>query len=210
MDFKTIDLGLIEYKTAWDLQKEVLIAVKAGKSVSTLMLCRHYPVITLGRLGRKENILVDTDIPVIQVERGGDVTYHGPGQLTVYPIFNLEHFKKDIHWFLRSLEEVVIDLLADFGIFTGRKPGATGVWIGNGKICSIGIAIRNWVTFHGLTINIKEDDLVNFGLIRPCGMDIKMVSLEGLLGRPVEIDAIKEKMISKFEAVFSQEAACLK
>lgn len=214
---KVFDLGLIDYKSALECQKAVFSDVKSGRCKSTLIVCRHYPVITLGRHaclpGRQadktnvlvnETVLLTRGIQVYEIERGGDVTYHGPGQITVYPIFNLNCFKKDIHLFLRQLELVVIDLLSDFGIIGLRNNGFTGVWVGKQKIASIGIAIKNWITFHGLSVNIKNNDLLNFRLIRPCGMDIEMTSLETLSGREIEVDSIKENLVHKFENVFLQ------
>jgi len=191
-----LDLGLIDYKLALLVQQEAFKAVRAGHLKSTLLICRHYPAITLGRQAAKSNILIpeaelkDKKISVYQVERGGDVTYHGPGQLVIYPVLNLADYKKDIHWFLRQCEETAINLLANFGVQGERIAGKTGVWVDGEKICSIGVAIRHWITFHGLSINIKKDDLVNFKLIRPCGMDIKMTSLETLVGRNIEINDI--------------------
>ncbi len=194
MSFKVFDLGLIDYQKALAFQIETFKAVKLGFLQSALILCRHYPVITCGRQADKNNILASEaelkarGISVYEIERGGDVTYHGPGQLTIYPIFNLSFYKKDIHWFLRQLEEMAIDLLSDFGVKAERIIGKTGVWAEGAKICSIGIAIRHWITFHGLSINIKAHDLASFNLIRPCGMDIKMTSLETILGRNVDIN----------------------
>jgi lipoate-protein ligase B len=208
MEFKIFDLGLVDYFYTWQRQKEIFNDVKIGLLESGLILCQHYPVITLGRQAKKENLRVDTTelrsrgIGIYEIKRGGDVTYHGPGQLVAYPIFNLNYFKKDIHLFLRQLEEAVINLLADFGIQGLRYTGLTGVWVEQQKIASIGIAIKNWITFHGLSINIKKDDLENFRLIRPCGMNIKMTSLESVLGRDVEINSIKETLIPKFRDVF--------
>lgn len=210
MEFKIFDLGLVDFKSAWGIQKEIFGDVKTGVINSALVLCRHYPVITLGRRADKKNILVSAEslktrsIAVYEIERGGDVTYHGPGQITVYPVFNLRFYKKDIHLFLRQLEKIVIDLLADFGIIARRYQGKTGVWIGERKISSIGITIKDWITFHGMTINIKRDDLNNFSLIRPCGMDIKMTSLEDVLQRDVEIGNIKDKLIEFFKGTFKQ------
>lgn len=205
---KIFDLGLIDFNVALQFQKDALCEIKNKTLDSALIICRHYPVITLGRQADKKNILVSEDelqakgIPVYKVERAGDVTYHGPGQITVYPIFNLNYFKKDIHLFLRQLETVVIDLLSDFGIIGLRNKGLTGVWLGRQKIASIGIAIKNWITFHGISINIKKDDLANFGLIRPCGMDVEMACLETVLGQEVEIDSVKGNVVHKFEDVF--------
>lgn len=209
MPFRFFDLGWVEFKLAWDFQKEIFLKVKNNEFSAGLIFCRHYPVITLGRNANKNNILVEENeltarkISVYEIERGGDVTYHGPGQLTVYPIFNLNYFKKDIHLFLRQLEEVTIDLLSDLGIRALRYPGLTGVWIGQKKIASIGIAIKNWITFHGLSINIKKNDLENFRLIKPCGMDIEMTSLETELDREIEIDNLKGNLIHKFKGIYA-------
>ena len=152
------DLGLVDFKPAWDFQKEIFQAVKNANFSKALILCQHNPVITLGRTANRKNILMDEQelnlkgIQIYEIERGGDVTYHGPGQLTVYPIFNLNFFYKDIHFFLRYLEEVVIELLSDFGVCGLQRPGLTGIWVEKEKIASIGIAIRNWITFHGLSL----------------------------------------------------------
>lgn len=207
MNFEIIDLGLIDYYRAWQKQKEIFTQVKNRQIPSALILCQHYPVITLGRLANKKNILVSEQelknkgIAIQEIERGGDVTYHGPGQLTAYPIFNLNYFKKDIHWFLRAIEEVMINLLSDFGIRGTRFEGFTGVWINQQKIASIGIAIKSWITFHGLSLNVKKNDLANFQLIRPCGMDVEMTSLENVLCQEIEISSLKDKLIDNFRRV---------
>ncbi|MCM8789541.1 MAG: lipoyl(octanoyl) transferase LipB [Candidatus Omnitrophica bacterium] len=209
MDLRIFDLGLINYFTCWQIQKEIFKAVKFELFESSLVICRHNPVITAGRNTIFGNILASEEklqelgIQTYGIERGGDVTYHGPGQLTVYPIFNLILFKKDLHWFLRQLEESVINFLSDFGIIGERHSGLTGVWADGKKICSIGIAVKNWITFHGLSLNIKKDDLQNFNLIRPCGLDIEMTSLEGLLNRTIEIDEIKNNLILKVRDTLS-------
>ncbi|MFA5096129.1 MAG: lipoyl(octanoyl) transferase LipB [Candidatus Omnitrophota bacterium] len=202
MDFKVIDLGLVDYAESWARQKELFSSVRAGLQRHALLICRHHPVITIGRSGDKKNILVpdvelrNRSVATYAVERGGDVTYHGPGQLTIYPIFNLAYLKKDIHWFLRRLEELVIRGLDDFGIKAGRSPGATGVWVEGRKIASIGISIRNWISFHGLSVNITRDDLENFSLIRPCGMDIMVTSMESETGRIIHPEEFKRSFIA--------------
>ncbi|MCM8780373.1 MAG: lipoyl(octanoyl) transferase LipB [Candidatus Omnitrophica bacterium] len=211
MEFEVFDLGLVDFKHAWQFQKEIFQVVKENHLSSALILCCHYPVITLGRQADRRNILVSEEelkkrgIPIYEIERAGDVTYHGPGQINAYPIFNLHYLKKDIHLFLRRLEEVVIELLSDFGIEATRYAGLTGVWVKGFKISSLGIAIRNWISFHGISINIKEDDLRNFSLIRPCGMDIDMVALEMILSRRVDMEMIKQKLIFKFKDNFADE-----
>ena len=198
MQFKVFDLGLVDFKKAWDFQKEVFFQVKNGRLKSALILCQHYPVITLGRSAARKNIfacdaeLKNKGIKVYEIERGGDVTYHGPGQLTAYPIFNLNYLKKDIHWFLRYLEGIIIGCLSDLGTRAHRISGLTGVWVNKDKIASIGIAIKNWITFHGFTINIKKEDLTNFSLIRPCGMDIMVTSLESVLGYRIRVNQLKK------------------
>lgn len=208
MDFKVFDLGPVAFLKAWQFQKDIVAQVRNGGIAGALIICRHYPVITLGRLARPDNILISCselnkrNISVYEIERGGDVTYHGPGQITVYPIFDLNYLLKDIRVFLRQLEAVAIDLLSDFGISGIRYPGSTGVWVGKNKIASIGIAIKNWITYHGLSINIKTNDLANFGLIKPCGTDIKMTSLESVLGRHIEIEDLKASIICKFRERF--------
>lgn len=204
MDFRVFNLGLVDFKKALQFQKEIFQEIKNNSFNGALILCQHYPVITAGRGGKKENIKValselkNRGIHLYEIERGGDVTYHGPGQLIAYPVFNLHYLKKDIHLFLRQLEGLAIDFLSDFGIKGLRYKGLTGVWIHKKKVASIGIAIRNWITFHGISINIKQDDLGNFSLIKPCGMDIEMTSLESVLNRGVEMDKIKNNLIDKF------------
>lgn len=205
MGLEVIDLGLVDFKTAWRKQKEIFQQVKEGLLDKALITCRHYPVITLGRSSDRKNILISQEglakrgIDVYEVERGGDVTYHGPGQLIVYPVFNLRYLKKDIHWFLRSLEDLIIACLGEFGIKGQRLKGLTGVWVGQTKIASIGIAISHWITFHGLSINIKRSDLSNFSLIRPCGMDIMISCVETCLGEDFEVQKVKESLIRRFE-----------
>jgi lipoyl(octanoyl) transferase len=205
---KLFDLGLVDYQKGYDAQREIFLSVKEGKFNSALLLCRHNPVITLGRAADKQNILAEEavlrqkNIKVYEIDRGGDVTYHGPGQLIVYPIFNLQFFVKDIHKFLRMLENAVLGFLGDFGVKAKTHTGKTGVWIGDKKIASIGISIRNWITFHGISINIKQDDLANFRLIRPCGLDVEMTSLETVLGKRINLEDIKEAV--EWEKLFYQ------
>lgn len=197
MQFRFFDLGLVEFKQAWDFQKEIFAKVKNNEFNAGLICCQHYPVITLGRSANRSHILINQNeltakgISIYEIERGGDVTYHGPGQLVIYPILNLNYFKKDIDLFLRNLEGIVITLLAKFAIIAKRYRGLTGVWVERKKIASIGIAIKHWITFHGLAINIKNDDLENFSLIRPCGMDIMMTSMETVLNKEVSINSVK-------------------
>ncbi len=200
-----LDLGLVEYNSALLLQKKLFEEVKTGSLKSALVFCRHYPVITIGRGAKKENLKIDESvldqkkIPVYCVDRGGNVTYHGPGQLIIYPVLRLELFKKDLHYFLRRLEETVIAVLSEFGIKGIAREGLTGVWVGERKICSIGIAVKSWVSYHGLALNIKDNDLVNFSLIRPCGMDIEMISMETVLKKEIAFENIQKTFVRRFE-----------
>ena len=201
MDLKIVDLGLVDFKDAWVKQKELFQDVLAGNLEKALVICRHQPVITLGRSAKKVNILVSREdlkskgIAIYEVERGGDVTYHGPGQLTIYPIFNLNHMKKDIHWFLRYLEGLIIRGLNDFGVKGQRRRGLTGVWVKERKIAAIGIAIKNWISFYGLSVNIKQDDLTNFSLIRPCGLDIMVTSIESESNKAISIEEAQKRFL---------------
>lgn len=208
MDFTVFDLGLIDYSLALLRQKDLLNQAQNRELQSALIICRHYPVITLGRTADKKNILLDEAqlrgkaIKVCLTERGGDVTYHGLGQIIAYPVFNLRYSKKDIHLFLRRLEDVVIKLLSDYKVNGIKREGFTGVWVGNRKISSIGISIKNWITFHGLSINIEKQDLDNFRFIRPCGMDIEMTALDELTAEKISFEEIKNKLVEKFKKEF--------
>jgi lipoate-protein ligase B len=200
-----IDLELVEYNKALEVQKELFTRVRNGTLNSAVVFCRHYPVITLGRRAKSANIKADQaelarqGITVYQSERGGDVTYHGPGQLVVYPVVRLDFFNKDIHFFLRTLEENVIALLSAFGIKAEARKGLTGVWVGEQKICSIGITVKNWISYHGLAINVSADDLENFSLIHPCGMDIKMTSMETILKKEVSFSEVQKHFIKEYK-----------
>ena len=204
LENRILDLGLVEYIKALQLQTEFFGEVKTGSWKSALVFCRHYPVITFGRQAKKENLKVDElelfrrGIPVYPVERGGDVTYHGPGQLVIYPVLHLELFKKDLHFFLRKLEETVIAVLSEFGIRALARKGLTGVWVDKHKISSIGITVKNWISYHGLALNVKDDDLANFSLIRPCGMDIEMTSMETVLKENISFEDVKKIFIRRF------------
>mgnify|MGYP001585106423 FL=1 len=204
MKCRVFDLGLIDYSLGRRKQEEVFTGVLSGEFEHGLIICRHYPVITLGRQAKTNEIIASKDtlaikrIPVYNIERGGHITYHGPGQLTIYPIFNLELLKKDLHWFLRLLEESVLVFLKSFNINAQRRTGATGVWVGENKISSIGIAVRKWITFHGLSVNILSSDLDNFDLIMPCGMPNATTALEKELGSIVDIEKVGESLLESF------------
>ena len=204
MRFKLFDLGLIDFKSACQFQNKIFLQVKTEEINFGLILCQHTPTITIGRRGSEKNILATKEnlttlnIGVNKIERGGDVTYHGPGQVCVYPIVNLKFFKKDINWFIRALEQWIISTLYKFGIRAHTKQNLTGVWIVDNKIASIGIAIKNWISLHGFSINIKKSDLGNFSLIRPCGIDIIMTSMESILKKEMDINKVKEELIRSY------------
>lgn len=180
------DLGRIAYREAWELQKETVAARHAGKVPDTLLVCEHDAVVTTGR-GTPEGAVLDTRFPVEAVERGGEATYHGPGQVVVYPIVALAPGARDLHRWLRALEEACLETLSAFGLSCVRREGATGVWIGDAgkaqrKIVSIGVAANRWVTWHGLALN-HETRLEDFSVIRPCGFDAAvMTSMAAELG----------------------------
>lgn len=200
MKAQVFDLGLVGFTKAYQFQKELFEQVKDGQLPAAVVLCQHYPVITLGRNAKKENIKIPVaelnsrGIAIHEIDRGGDVTYHGPGQLVTYPIFPLGAFKKDIHAYLKKLEEAIIRVLEEFGINGQKKTGLTGVWVGSEKIASLGIAVKNWISYHGFSLNIQSDDLMNFTFIRPCGMDIAMTSMESVLKRKISTEEVKESI----------------
>jgi lipoyl(octanoyl) transferase len=191
-----VDLGSIGYAKAYALQKRVVAARKAGAIEDTLLLCEHPHVITLGRNGKRENLLASEQVlrqkgvEFHSTDRGGDITYHGPGQIVGYPILNLGAIRRDVVWYVRMLEEAMIRATAEFGVAAERVAGKTGIWVGSGgreeKLAAIGVHISRWVTSHGFAYNVSTD-LRNFDLIVPCGIaDRKATSLEKLLGRNVE------------------------
>lgn len=171
--------GLIDYNEAWARQKELQADVQHGRHDSTLVFCEHPSVITIGRNGGPHNILpeaVERGIPVLPVNRGGDVTLHNPGQLVGYPVFRLSDFREDLHWFLREIEQCIIETIAESGIAGSRVQGLTGVWISDErKICAIGIHCSRWVTSHGFALNVNND-LSEFATIIPCGITNKAVT----------------------------------
>jgi lipoyl(octanoyl) transferase len=192
----------------WDLQKQLHSAVVADGTKHYLVLTEHKAVITIGKSGSQSNLLVNPGtlsnqgIDVIENDRGGDITFHGPGQIVGYPILNLAHFKKDIHWYLRTLEELIINTLAQFGLKAQRNKSLTGVWINNRKICAIGIKTSRWVTMHGFALNVNTN-LDYFNLIIPCGISDKGVtSISHELGNTIEQNNVINILISQFQDIF--------
>jgi lipoyl(octanoyl) transferase len=221
------DLGLISYQRAWDLQEEhlqelVKIKLNAGGMENSaitpnhLFFCEHPHVYTLGKSGKREHLLIEEanlahyQAEYFPINRGGDITYHGPGQLVAYPILDLENFFTDIHKYMRALEEAVILTCVHFGLDAGRVDGLTGVWIAPSstnprKICAMGVKTSRWVTMHGLALNVNTD-LSYFGHIVPCGITDKAVtSMQLELGEQLEMAAVKEVLKQNFCAVFEAE-----
>ena len=186
---RLLDLGRREYGEVWELQLKLVAARQREEIPDTLVLVEHPDVITLGRGTHKENILRPEGMPMFEIERGGDVTYHGPGQLVGYPIFLLrkEDGERDLHRYLRGMEEALIRAVGELGVPAGRKPSWTGVWTAaepQRKLASIGVAVKKWVTLHGFALNVSTD-LSRFAAINPCGLEATvMTSVSACLGRP--------------------------
>lgn len=219
------DLGLMDYKEAWNYQEELfrqVVDIKlANRDQNTqeltpnyLLFCQHPHVFTLGKSGSMDHLLVNNEelsrreATFYKINRGGDITYHGPGQLVAYPIFDLDNFFTDIHRYVRFLEEAVIRACADYGIQAGRIEGLTGVWLTDGtprKICAIGVKSSRWVTMHGLAMNVNTD-LSYFGNIVPCGIEDKAVtSLQRELGREIPLAEAGEKLKKHLGDLFEAE-----
>ncbi len=227
-----VDLGLVEYGAAWELQRRLVAARKAGAVPDVLLLCEHPHVITLGRNGKlanlraPENVLRQMGVSFFETNRGGDITYHGPGQLVGYPILNLADIRRDVGWYVRSLEEAMMRATAEFGIASKRVEGRTGVWIDvenvkgaeevqevmkvqevkeEEKLGAIGVHLSRWVTSHGFAYNVSTD-LRYFDLIVPCGIAGKRAtSLEKLLGRSIEIREVAPRIAAHLGEIFGLE-----
>lgn len=225
------DLGLIAYKEAWDYQEKLFSEITEAKrqidsgnaelevTPNYLLFCEHKHVYTLGKSGSEQNLLVDyiqlqaKDAEFFRINRGGDITYHGPGQIVGYPILNLEYFVTGVKDYIFKLEESIIRLLADYGIASYRLEGATGVWLDAGsksvrKICAIGVRTSRWVSMHGFAFNVNTD-LSYFNHINPCGFTDKAVtSMEKELGGKQDIEMVKNKLRCKIAEVFGMEIIC--
>ncbi len=202
------NLGFIDYKEAWDLQKETLNLRVKGKIPDVLYLLEHPNTYTLGKTADRKHLLGSRDyllankISVYDIDRGGDITYHGPGQIVGYPIINLSDWIKDTHKYLRSLEEIIIKTCAEYGISAGREPRYTGVWVDDRKIAAIGIKVSRWITMHGFAINVNTD-LSFFSGIIPCGISDKNVtSISKEINDKIKIDEVKAKLITYFSRIF--------
>ena len=195
-----LDLGLSPFKEVWDLQKELVKKRQNGQIKDTLILAEHEPVYTLGKNANENHILQNSprDVKTYQIERGGDVTFHGPGQLVGYPIIDLHNYNKSISCYMRSLEQLIIDTLAEFRVTAERKDGLTGVWVGDEKIAALGVRVTRWITMHGFALNVSPDLTYYSGII-PCGIfEYGVTSMAKQLTIEVEVDSVKQVLIEKF------------
>ena len=197
----------MSYNSAWDIQKNYHQKVLKGKEQDTLILVEHEPVYTLGKNANDNHLLqsASEEIEVYRIERGGDITFHGPGQIVVYPILDLNRYIKSVSWYMRTLEKIIIDTLSDFKIKAELKDGLTGVWVGDEKIGAQGVRISRWVTMHGLALNVNTD-LRYFDGIIPCGIfDYGVTSMEKLTGSKQDINKVKNTIIKYFNNILSHK-----
>jgi len=202
------NIGLTRYAEAWDLQRKLFDLRHERRTGDLLLYTEHRHVYTIGK-GGDENHLLATEselaeggVDVFQIDRGGDITYHGPGQIVGYPIIDLQDYRTDLHWYLRCLEEVIIRAIRGYGLEGKREEGMTGVWVGGEKVAAIGVKVSRWITMHGFALNVNTD-LTKFGRIIPCGIFHKGVtSMEQVLGKRLELGEIHESLDRAFETVF--------
>ncbi|MCU7499635.1 MAG: lipoyl(octanoyl) transferase LipB [Ignavibacteria bacterium] len=206
------DLGLIDYEKAWDLQRKTFDSRRNKDVPDTLYLLEHPHTYTLGKVADRknlissENFLKEKGISVYDIDRGGDITYHGPGQIVGYPILDLTEWKQDTHLYLRSIEEVIILTCRDYGLHAGRIEKLTGVWIEDRKIAAIGIKVSRWITMHGFAFNVNTDLSLFQGII-PCGITDKSVtSLSKELGYDPDMNEVKEKLVNNFKRIFNYDS----
>ena len=206
-----IELGRTEYKSTWDLQKKLVTLRANGKLPDCLIMTEHEPVLTMGRVNSHDNLLstpeelMKHNIELIKIERGGDITFHGPGQLVVYPIIDLSSRGRDLHKYLRDLEQVVIDTLEELNIAATTKKGLTGVWVQNHKLAAIGVAVSRWISYHGLALNVNTD-LDYFKHINPCGITrFPVGSISSILGKRVDFDKVSKLLSENFADYFGYE-----
>jgi lipoyl(octanoyl) transferase len=205
------DLGLIDYKDAWDIQKSVHQLRAENKIDDVLFLLEHPHTYTLGKTADKENLVGDkkyldeNNISVYDIDRGGDITYHGPGQIVGYPIISLTNWKQDTHKYLRAIEEVILRVCTEYNLTGSRVEKYTGVWIEDRKICAIGIKVSRWITMHGFAFNVNTDLKLFDGII-PCGIsDKEVTSLNRELNKEIRLNDIKEKIIHHFDDIFEYD-----
>jgi lipoate-protein ligase B len=206
-----LDLGKTNYKETWDLQKKLVDLRSQDKIADTLILTEHEPVITMGRGTAQKNLLVSRPelekrgIELYQIERGGDITYHGPGQIVAYPIIDLNARGRDLHRYLRDLEETIMQTLDRYGLTGTLKKGMTGVWVDNHKLAAIGVAVSRWVSYHGLALNVNTD-LDYAKLINPCGItQFPVGSISSMLNKKIDFEEVKNYLADDFAEYFGYE-----
>ena len=200
-----IHLGRKAYEEVWDRQKKLMNERRMGIVPDTLILVEHDPVYTLGKNSNENHLLKsrDVQIPIYQIERGGDVTFHGPGQLVGYPILDLHHHRLSVSWYMRTLEEMLIQTLGQFGIKARRRKGLTGVWVGEEKIAALGVRLSRWISMHGFALNVNTD-LEFFDGIIPCGIfEYDVTSMSQILGKEVSMVEVEETLVTIFCLLFS-------
>ena len=204
LEVQILDLGHKSYKEVWNLQKKMQLKRMNGEIGDVLILVEHDPVYTLGKNANPDHLLQSRDrsIDVFNIERGGDITFHGPGQLVGYPILDLSNYKKSVSWYMRSLEQLTIDVLNEFKISANRVEGLTGVWVGDEKIAAQGVRLTKWITMHGFSININTDLSFYDGII-PCGVfNHGVTSMKEILKRTQKMEKVKSLVIDKFNQIF--------
>ena len=204
LEVQILDLGHKSYKEVWNLQKKMQLKRMHGEIGDVLILVEHDPVYTLGKNANPDHLLQSRDrsIDVFNIERGGDITFHGPGQLVGYPILDLSNYKKSVSWYMRSLEQLTIDVLSEFKISAKRVEGLTGVWVGDEKIAAQGVRLTKWITMHGFSININTDLSFYDGII-PCGIfNHGVTSMKEILKRTQKMEKVKSLVIDKFNQIF--------
>jgi len=205
-EVQILDLGQKPYKDVWNLQKKMQLKRMNGDIEDVLILVEHDPVYTLGKNSNPDHLLQSRNrsIDVFNIERGGDITFHGPGQLVGYPILDLSNYKKSVSWYMRSLEQLTIDVLYEFKISAKRVEGLTGVWVGDEKIAAQGVRLTKWITMHGFSININTDLSFYDGII-PCGIFNRGVtSMKEILNRTQKMEKVKSLVIDKFNQIFTK------
>ena len=206
LEVQILDLGQKPYKEVWNLQKKIQLKRMNGDIGDVLILVEHDPVYTLGKNANPDHLLQSRDrsIDVFNVERGGDITFHGPGQLVGYPILDLSNYKKSVSWYMRSLEQLTIDVLYEFKISAKRVEGLTGVWVGDEKIAAQGVRLTKWITMHGFSVNINTDLSFYDGII-PCGIfNHGVTSMKKILKRTQKMEKVKSLVIDKFNQIFTK------
>tara|TARA_B110000444_G_C18839220_1_gene597858 strand:- start:76 stop:723 length:648 start_codon:yes stop_codon:yes gene_type:complete len=207
LDIEVLDLGKVSYHEVWNLQKQMQAQRIENQIKDTLILVEHFPVYTLGKNASKKNIIIKSNnaIPIIETDRGGEVTYHGPGQLVGYPILDLKNYKQSITWYMRSLEKIILKVLHKYAIIGSTKKGLTGVWVEDQKISAFGVRISKWVTMHGFSLNLNTD-LSHYNGIIPCGLtNYGVTSIFNILNKEVTMQNLKKIIIEEFSLFFKKE-----